>query len=63
MYGVYEFYGIYGARTSGDLLEGGTAINNRMTLAYCASFCEGSVYFAIQNGMPIFLGVLSVLFF
>ena len=53
-YGVYNFYGVYAAPAFGDLFQGRTIIDTQLTLATCASYCGGSLYFAIQNGKLVY---------
>ncbi|KAL8950312.1 MAG: hypothetical protein Q9222_003635 [Ikaeria aurantiellina] len=55
-YGVYGVYGCYGAPPSGSLLNGKTTSSSDMTCASCATFCEGSPFFAIQNGNQCLCG-------
>lgn len=52
IFGEYEFSGVYSAPYSGYLLEGRTTTSDRMTLASCAAYCGGSVYFALEYGKP-----------
>ncbi|KAL8825407.1 MAG: hypothetical protein Q9191_004439 [Dirinaria sp. TL-2023a] len=49
-YGTYDLDGCSDAGPSGSILDGARTTSPSMTLEYCASFCKGSAYFAVQNG-------------
>ncbi|KAL8922685.1 MAG: hypothetical protein Q9208_004998 [Pyrenodesmia sp. 3 TL-2023] len=55
-YGVYTLLGCYAAPSSGYLLDGKTTVSTALTLASCASFCAGSLAFAVQNGNQCLCG-------
>ena len=50
-YGSYSLQGCYDASAGGYVITGAVSSTN-MTLEYCASHCQGSPYFAIENGGP-----------
>ena len=52
-YGDYNFFGLFAPPGQGNLLNGPTATSPRMTLDYCASFCSGTVYFAVTHGKKV----------
>ncbi|KAI4190539.1 MAG: hypothetical protein LQ348_003649 [Seirophora lacunosa] len=53
-YGVYTLLGCFAAPASGYVLDGRMTVNAGMTLESCASFCAGSMAFAVQNGQCLF---------
>ena len=48
-HGSYSLQGCYNASAGGYTIVGVTS-STSMTLEYCASYCNGSPYFAIENG-------------
>ena len=48
--GVYSQLGLYANPSSGYLLGGSQTTSPEMSMTYCASFCGGSPYFAVENG-------------
>ncbi|KAL9104520.1 MAG: hypothetical protein Q9163_000551 [Psora crenata] len=49
-YGSYDFYGFYPLIPSQNILNGQVTTSNSMTLERCASDCQGSPFFAVDNG-------------
>ena len=49
-YGLYSQLGWYSGPSSGYLLGGSQTTSSQMSLTYCASFCGGTPYFAVENG-------------
>ncbi|KAL9132214.1 MAG: hypothetical protein Q9217_000018 [Psora testacea] len=53
-YGTYGFYGFYPLIPSQSILNGRTTTSDSMSLEYCASYCQGSPFFAVENGQPVY---------
>ena len=51
-HGSYGLQGCYNASAGGYTIVGVTS-STSMTLEYCASYCNGSPYFAIENGRSL----------
>ena len=51
VYGTYDFAGFYDIPASGAILSGASITSKFMTLAYCASYCQGTEFFAVFAGM------------
>ncbi len=49
-YGMYSQLGWYSNPASGYLLDGSQTTSPQMSLTYCASFCGGAPFFAVENG-------------
>lgn len=49
-YGSYDLLGCYDASAGGYTVTGATSSSTSMSLEYCAAYCKGSPYFAIENG-------------
>ena len=49
-YGSYSLQGCYDASAGGYTITAATSSSTSMSLEYCASYCKGSPYFAIENG-------------
>ncbi len=49
-YGLYSQLGWYADPASGYLLGGSQTTSSQMSLTYCASFCGGAPFFAVENG-------------
>ena len=49
-YGLYSQLGWYADQASGYLLGGSQTTSSQMSLTYCASFCDGTPFFAVENG-------------
>ena len=51
-HGSYSLQGCYNTSAGGYTIIGVTS-STSMTLEYCASYCNGSPYFAIENGRSL----------
>ena len=49
-YGAYSFAGFYALPTTGSLLDGRVTTGSGTTLESCASFCQGTPFFALEQG-------------
>ena len=56
-YGSYALQGCYDASSQGYVITGATT-SSSMTLEYCASYCKGTPYFAIENGRTLCLAYM-----
>ncbi|KAK4693328.1 hypothetical protein P7C71_g4052, partial [Lecanoromycetidae sp. Uapishka_2] len=49
-YGEYKFDGVYSIPSGGTLLNGPVATSTAMTVEYCATFCQGTGFYALYHG-------------
>ncbi|PFH62596.1 hypothetical protein XA68_12848 [Ophiocordyceps unilateralis] len=54
--GRYSFQGCWTEATNGRALSGNSYADDRMTLEFCAAFCNGFRYFATEYGRECFCG-------